>query len=359
MSPSEDVEKHAARSAVASVPGNRSDSPEILNDPRAILKYLYRLNQLYAQMVVYKDYINLTREPGLDFAATSKYLKDLEEHLYRYCRWKTVTALLVTWLYRLQSLQYHIESRSNFRIARAKKEYKAFVAAHKEVRSTTSETSKLLMKIAGQIPAVDDDKQQLQKPSDDLRDCFQKLIRILPRDGELQMERDAEIEKAEEKAEEKKRKKLLRYNLMIALFGSFALVIPMLIMTLHQTKLTALLTTSSFVLAVAVILAATNAEAKDITTATAGYAAVLVVFVGTGTGSIVATSLSRAATAGIVIGVLAAALTVLFVSIEWVPKFTVGLEKIAALSRYDSDLLEEEYPELESASRGAATPTRG
>jgi hypothetical protein len=52
----------------------------------------------------------------------------------------------------------------------------------------------------------------------------------------------------------------------MAVFGGYALVIPMLIMTLHPTPLTSLLTTSLFVLAVAVALAAwmTDAEEKDI-----------------------------------------------------------------------------------------------
>jgi len=74
-------------------------------------------------------------------------------------------------------------------------------------------------------------------------------------------------------------------RLIMAVFGGFALVVPMLIMTLHQTKLTSLLTTSIFVLAVALALAwfMDTAEPKDIIGATAAYAAVLVVFVGAGT----------------------------------------------------------------------------
>lgn len=59
----------------------------------------------------------------------------------------------------------------------------------------------------------------------------------------------------------------------------------MLIMTLHESKLTSLVTTSVFVLGVAVILALTVDDTKDIVGATAAYAAVLVVFVGTGSGS--------------------------------------------------------------------------
>jgi hypothetical protein len=74
-------------------------------------------------------------------------------------------------------------------------------------------------------------------------------------------------------------------RLAIALFGGAALIAPMLIMTLHPSKLTSLLTTSVFVVGVAVVLAWQLEDAKnqDVMAATAAYAAVLVVFVGTGT----------------------------------------------------------------------------
>ena len=62
--------------------------------------------------------------------------------------------------------------------------------------------------------------------------------------------------------------------------GGAALIAPMLIMTLHQTKLTSLLTTSLFVVAVAVALACWMEDGTSIVGATAAYAAVLVVFVG-------------------------------------------------------------------------------
>ena len=72
-------------------------------------------------------------------------------------------------------------------------------------------------------------------------------------------------------------------RLKMALFGGVIVVAPMLIMTLHQDQLTALLTASLFVLVVAVVLAwfMKDAAEKDILTATAAYAAILVVFVGT------------------------------------------------------------------------------
>jgi hypothetical protein len=61
-----------------------------------------------------------------------------------------------------------------------------------------------------------------------------------------------------------------------------SLVAPMLIMTLHRTKLTSLLTTPLFVVAVGVVLAWQLEDAKnqDIVAAPAAYAAVLVIFVG-------------------------------------------------------------------------------
>lgn len=73
-------------------------------------------------------------------------------------------------------------------------------------------------------------------------------------------------------------------RLKMALFGGTALIAPMLIMKLHPDLLTQLLTTSCFVLAVGIILALymKDVHNKDILAATAAYAAVLVVFVGTG-----------------------------------------------------------------------------
>jgi VIT1/CCC1 family predicted Fe2+/Mn2+ transporter len=70
----------------------------------------------------------------------------------------------------------------------------------------------------------------------------------------------------------------------MALFGGLALIAPMLIMRLHSTLITQLVTTSVFVLAVGIVLAwyMRDADKKDILASTAAYAAVLVVFVGTG-----------------------------------------------------------------------------
>ncbi|KAI4212612.1 MAG: hypothetical protein LQ351_004684 [Letrouitia transgressa] len=72
-------------------------------------------------------------------------------------------------------------------------------------------------------------------------------------------------------------------RLRMALFGGVSLIAPMLIMKLHPTLLTQLVTTSVFILAVGIILAwyMRDAQKRDILAATATYAAVLVVFVGT------------------------------------------------------------------------------
>lgn len=72
-------------------------------------------------------------------------------------------------------------------------------------------------------------------------------------------------------------------RIRMALFGGVVVVAPMLIMALHRTLLTTLLTTSLSVLVVGLVLAwiMDTAEPKDILTATAAYAAILVVFVGT------------------------------------------------------------------------------
>jgi hypothetical protein len=72
-------------------------------------------------------------------------------------------------------------------------------------------------------------------------------------------------------------------RLRMALFGGCSLIAPMLIMRLNPTLLTGLVTASVFILAVSIILAfyMRDAQKRDILTATAAYAAVLVVFVGT------------------------------------------------------------------------------
>ena len=74
-------------------------------------------------------------------------------------------------------------------------------------------------------------------------------------------------------------------RLMMGLFGGLVLLVPMIIMVLSPTKLTALVTTIAcvFFVAVALSLAMQQSEPKEIFAAIAAYTAVLVVFVGTNT----------------------------------------------------------------------------
>jgi hypothetical protein len=90
---------------------------------------------------------------------------------------------------------------------------------------------------------------------------------------------------AERKA---KARKALVARLLMALGGGVALVGPMLIMVLRPTRLTVVLTPSVCVIATAICLAIfmVDSQPKDVLACTAAYAAVLVVFVGVGGGSI-------------------------------------------------------------------------
>jgi len=72
-------------------------------------------------------------------------------------------------------------------------------------------------------------------------------------------------------------------RLAMALFGGTALIVPMLIMALRPGITIALITVSIATLIFALVLAffAVGSMGKDVLAATAAYAAVLVVFVGT------------------------------------------------------------------------------
>jgi VIT1/CCC1 family predicted Fe2+/Mn2+ transporter len=73
---------------------------------------------------------------------------------------------------------------------------------------------------------------------------------------------------------------------LMAAFGGLMLIVPMLIMSYHASHTKSIVTSSLFVLFVAFILAAfSEASGQEILGATAAYAAVLVVFVGTTTPS--------------------------------------------------------------------------
>ena len=85
--------------------------------------------------------------------------------------------------------------------------------------------------------------------------------------------------------EERSQKNALTQRIVMALFGGVALIGPMLIMTLHQSRNTSLITASvaTFLFALVMAFAARDSAGKDVLAITAAYAAVLVVFVGTST----------------------------------------------------------------------------
>lgn len=87
----------------------------------------------------------------------------------------------------------------------------------------------------------------------------------------------------DEKLRRKRKSEAFWRRLFMAAFGGAALIAPMLIMSLHPTKVTNLVTASAFVVVVAVLAyVMTEATPQDIISATAAYAAV---FVGTSVSS--------------------------------------------------------------------------
>lgn len=72
----------------------------------------------------------------------------------------------------------------------------------------------------------------------------------------------------------------LRIRIILAAVGAFLMLGPMWLMVLHQTVYTGLITTTMCVSAFGLVASWMLAEPKDVLSATAAYAAVLVVFVG-------------------------------------------------------------------------------
>lgn len=113
-------------------------------------------------------------------------------------------------------------------------------------------------------------------PSTDLDDLAKKIAGNF---GFRELDKRGRILRAQKKA--------FTGRILMAMFGGAALIGPMLIMTLHRSLNTSLITVSVATILFALLLAlyATDSEGKDVLAATAAYAAVLVVFVGTsGTG---------------------------------------------------------------------------
>ncbi|KAI1125878.1 hypothetical protein F5Y10DRAFT_222683 [Nemania abortiva] len=75
----------------------------------------------------------------------------------------------------------------------------------------------------------------------------------------------------------------IRSRFHMALFGGVALIAPVILMTLKPTLVVDLATVSvaTSIFALTMVIFATDATGKDVLTSTAGYAAVMVVFLGT------------------------------------------------------------------------------
>ncbi|PMD18370.1 hypothetical protein NA56DRAFT_751653 [Hyaloscypha hepaticicola] len=88
----------------------------------------------------------------------------------------------------------------------------------------------------------------------------------------------------EQRLKAKYKKRRLLNRMAMSTFSGLTLILPMLIMVMDPRKITTLVVTSVFTLGIGLILALwmTDAENKDMIGATAAYAAVLVVFVGSG-----------------------------------------------------------------------------
>ena len=119
-----------------------------------------------------------------------------------------------------------------------------------------------------------------EKTSPEVLQMQKEILRLIGNGGSNSKTWTEDVTAKHEVRRKRRRDFLSRVGM--ALFGGTALVVPMLIMTLHPTELKSLLTTSIFVFTVAIGLAwyMDETKAKDIMAATAAYAAVLVVFVG-------------------------------------------------------------------------------
>ncbi|KAL6352898.1 hypothetical protein LRP88_13373 [Fusarium phalaenopsidis] len=150
-----------------------------------------------------------------------------------------------------------------------------------------------IMVLAGMLTELDNKRSQLKAAQDDVEMADGAMRHGIPSATEISsfeakiahvLVNGAKFSPAGVRTEEES-KAILSFlcRLAMAIFGGAALVVPMLIVSFRPSKLIGLLTTSLFVVGVAVALAwfMKDAAPKDILTAAAAYAAVLVVFVGT------------------------------------------------------------------------------
>ncbi|KAJ5717292.1 hypothetical protein N7488_002938 [Penicillium malachiteum] len=188
-------------------------------------------------------------------------------------------------LKRMNDIRQALANYSN-----AMEAFKTFLKEPGEIRSDHN-----MMTLAGMLTELDKKRAQtkeihqpsssdkseqdeaVQQPPNDIVTLEAQIVKLLAN--------GAMFSNAGIRTEEETKARLdFLSRLVMALFGGAALIVPMLIMTLSPSKLNSLLTTSLFVVGIAVILAwfMKDAGPKDILGATAAYAAVLVVFVGTG-----------------------------------------------------------------------------
>ena len=160
---------------------------------------------------------------------------------------------------------------------------------------------------AAQRITLDEYEQASAARGDPARQAFIRKMRSTLRENEQQLLRSAGTLIIENYSKKNLQWTTFFSRLEMAVFGALAFLVPMIIMVLHPTKLTTLLTTVVCVLVVAVALAYVmhDSDAKDVLSVTAAYTAVLVVFTGS---SNTTSGLSNGVVGAITGGVLGGAL---------------------------------------------------
>lgn len=254
-------------------PGSSGWAPNLSNSvkiqvPDDILSVepLFRYNVLYSRARLLKHWRQRDALRLTDDAVADMIRKDLGH----YCKFYTTL------------LSKH-QSKKN--AAKAVQDYHAFRATNSWIYEHVN-----LETCTRSMAEVDEMKSELEELAPLGVEAGRRRQRIHILEKEVEKHFRDELKKANQSGI-RKREMLMEKNrlwlrLAMALCGGLALVIPMLIMVLHPSKITNLVTTTCFVLAVAVGLAVfmRSSEPKDIVACTAAYAAVLVVFIGAGGG---------------------------------------------------------------------------
>ncbi|KAK0740344.1 hypothetical protein B0T18DRAFT_417771 [Schizothecium vesticola] len=151
-------------------------------------------------------------------------------------------------------------------------------------------TDELMNPLAKDIALLDDMRRRLQAPppdSEEARTLAREADEISEKIGTKLLTAMRVTTSGITRVQQRRRRQDMWARLLMALGGGLALIAPMLIMVLHPSKATALVTTCCFVVAVAIALAIfmRDSKPKDVVACTMAYAAVLVVFVGLGGGN--------------------------------------------------------------------------